>query len=139
MKWIESEEASFGERLLAFACVEGIFFSGSFAAIFWLRKRGLMKGLAQANAYYFRDEGLHQRFACLLYRKYLKHSKPSPERAYQIVKEACELEKEFQTECLTRFIDWNQQGIDGAIHRVCIGCFIADGGIGTLVQEYKSI
>jgi ribonucleotide reductase beta subunit family protein with ferritin-like domain len=100
LRWIENENASFGERLLAFACVEGIFFSGSFAAIFWLRKRGLLKGLAQANDLISRDEGLHQKFACLLYRKYLKHNKPSPERAYQIVKEACELEKQFQTDAL---------------------------------------
>jgi ribonucleoside-diphosphate reductase subunit M2 len=101
LKWISSKEASFGERLLAFACVEGIFFSGSFAAIFWLRKRGLLtKGLGQANTLISRDEGLHQSFACLLYRDYLHHSKPSPERAYQIVREACEIEKEFQTEAL---------------------------------------
>lgn len=100
LRWITNEEASFGERLLAFACVEGIFFSGSFAAIFWLRKRGLLKGLSQANDLIARDEGLHQSFACLLYRKYLQHGKPSEERAYQIVKEACELEQEFQTEAL---------------------------------------
>lgn len=100
LKWITNDKATFGERLLAFACVEGIFFSGSFAAIFWLRKRGLMKGLAQANTFISRDEGLHQRFACKLYKDYLSTSKPSDERAYQIVKEACELEKEFQTESL---------------------------------------
>ena len=100
LKWIESPTATFGERLLAFACVEGIFFSGSFAAIFWLRKRGLMPGLTQANSLISRDEGLHQRFACLLYRKYLTNGKPSKERAEQIVKEACEIEKKFQTEAL---------------------------------------
>jgi ribonucleoside-diphosphate reductase subunit M2 len=100
LKWIESDTASFGERLLAFACVEGIFFSGSFAAIFWLRKRGLLKGLAQANDLISRDEGLHQKFACHLYRKYLRHNKPPAERAYQIVREACELEKQFQTDAL---------------------------------------
>lgn len=100
LKWISSDQASFGERLLAFACVEGIFFSGSFAAIFWLRKRGLLKGLSQANTLISRDEGLHQSFACLLYREYLHHSKPTKERAYQIVKEACEIEKEFQTDAL---------------------------------------
>lgn len=100
LRWISNENASFGERLLAFACVEGIFFSGSFAAIFWLRKRGLLKGLSQANTLISRDEGLHQSFACLLYRNYLHHSKPTPERAYQIVREACSIEQEFQTEAL---------------------------------------
>jgi ribonucleoside-diphosphate reductase subunit M2 len=100
LRWISNEEATFGERLLAFACVEGIFFSGSFAAIFWMRKRGLLKGLSQANTLISRDEGLHQSFACLLYKRYLSHSKPSDERAIQIVKEACVIEKEFQTEAL---------------------------------------
>lgn len=93
-------QASFGERLLAFACVEGIFFSGSFAAIFWLKKRGLMPGLAFANDKIAADEGLHQMFACMLYKNYLKHQKPTVERAHQIVREAVELEKEFQTEAL---------------------------------------
>ncbi|KAJ3237979.1 hypothetical protein HDU81_008587 [Chytriomyces hyalinus] len=69
LKWISHETASFSERLLAFACVEGIFFSGSFAAIFWLRKRGLLKGLGQANTLISRDEGMHQRFACTLNKK----------------------------------------------------------------------
>lgn len=100
IKWIENPQASFGERLLAFACVEGIFFSGSFAAIFWLRKRNLMPGLTQANSLISRDEGLHQRFACKLYKNYLIHGKPSKERAEQIVGEACEIEKRFQTEAL---------------------------------------
>ena len=100
LRWISNKDASFGERLLAFACVEGIFFSGSFAAIFWLRKRGLLQGLSQANTLISRDEGLHQSFACLLYNRYLHHNKPSDERAYQIVKEACVIEKEFQTDAL---------------------------------------
>jgi len=100
LKWISSDSATFGERLLAFACVEGIFFSGSFAAIFWLRKRGLLKGLSQANTLISRDEGLHQSFACYLYKEYLHRGRPSTERAYQIVKEACQLEKEFQTDAL---------------------------------------
>lgn len=100
LRWINSDSASFGERLLAFACVEGIFFSGSFAAIFWLRKRGLLAGLSQANTLISRDEGLHQRFACMLYKDHLHYAKPSKERAEQIVREACEIEKEFQTESL---------------------------------------
>ncbi|RKO94512.1 beta subunit of ribonucleotide reductase [Blyttiomyces helicus] len=100
LKWISNEESTFGERLLAFACVEGIFFSGSFAAIFWLRKRNLLPGLAQANTLISRDEGLHQRFACHLYKNHVKIGKPSEERAYEIVRQACELEKEFQMESL---------------------------------------
>lgn len=98
-KWIQSATATFAERLLAFGLVEGVFFSGSFAAIFWLRNRGILPGLQQANTLIARDEGLHQSFACLLYRKYIRN-KPSPERVYQIVREACSIEKEFQTESL---------------------------------------
>jgi ribonucleotide reductase beta subunit family protein with ferritin-like domain len=100
LKWIESKEASFGERLLAFAAIEGIFFSGAFAGIFWLRKRNLLPGLAQVNTLIARDEGLHQQFACHLYKNHLNHQKASPEKARQIIMEACELEKEFQTVAL---------------------------------------
>ncbi|KAJ3225924.1 hypothetical protein HDU81_007584 [Chytriomyces hyalinus] len=98
IKWITDTESSFAERLLAFACVEGIFFSGSFAAIFWMRKRGLLKGLSQANTLISRDEGLHQKFACTLYKNY---TTPLPlDKVYSIVSSACELEKEFQMEAL---------------------------------------
>jgi len=98
MRWIENREATFGERLLAFAAVEGIFFSGSFAAIFWLRKRNLMPGLGFANKKISADEGLHMTFACHLYRYHI--SKPSNERAHQIISEAVAIEKEFHTEAL---------------------------------------
>src|SRR3979409_1144124 len=67
LRWISNSEASFAERLVAFAAVEGIFFSGSFCAIFWLKKRGLMPGLTFSNELISRDEGLHCEFACLLY------------------------------------------------------------------------
>jgi len=100
LKWIENKDATFGERLLAFAAIEGIFFSGAFAAIFWLRNRNLLPGLSQANTLISRDEALHQRFACLLYTKYLNHQRPSSERAREIIMEACEIEKEFQTKAL---------------------------------------
>lgn len=100
LKWIENDTVSFGERLLAFAAIEGIFFSGAFAGIFWLRKRNLLPGLAQVNTLIARDEGLHQQFACHLYKNHLNHQKASPERAKMIIMEACELEKEFQTEAL---------------------------------------
>eukprot|EP00210_Caulerpa_lentillifera_P006322 g6038.t1 len=92
MKWIQSS-SSFAQRLLAFACVEGIHFSGSFCAIFWLKKRGLMPGLTFSNELISRDEGLHTEFACLLY-SFLNNKLPQAE-AEQIVREAVALEKEF--------------------------------------------
>jgi ribonucleoside-diphosphate reductase subunit M2 len=88
----------FRTRLIAFACVEGIFFSGSFAAIFWLKKRGLMRGLTFSNELISRDEGMHTDFACLLY-SHLQH-RCSAEEVSLIVKEAVEIEKEFLTEAL---------------------------------------
>lgn len=98
LRWIESSEASFAERLVAFAAVEGIFFSGSFCAIFWLKKRGLMPGLTFSNELISRDEGLHCDFACLLYSK-LVH-KPSAARILEIIIDAVACEKEFVTEAL---------------------------------------
>merc|ERR1712224_962815 len=97
VKWIESS-SSFAERLLAFACVEGIFFSGSFCAIFWLKKRGLMPGLTFSNELISRDEGLHCDFACLLYS--LMNKKLDKSVVLQIVKEAVEIEKEFVCDSL---------------------------------------
>ena len=99
MKWIYSEKASFATRLLAFAVVEGIFFSGSFCAIFWLKKRGLMPGLTFSNELISRDEGLHTDFACLLYNT-LQEKLPSDE-IIRLVIEAVEIEKEFITEALS--------------------------------------
>ncbi len=97
LKWI-ANAASFAERLVAFAAVEGIFFSGSFCSVFWLKKRGLMPGLAFSNELISRDEGLHTDFACLLYTM-LKN--PLPEAVvHQIVGEAVEYEKEFICEAL---------------------------------------
>jgi len=98
-KWINDPESSFGERLVAFASVEGIFFSGSFASIFWLKKRGLMPGLTFSNELISRDEGLHCDFACLLFRKHLVN-KPSRERVNSIVRDAVQIEQEFLTEAL---------------------------------------
>jgi ribonucleoside-diphosphate reductase beta chain len=97
LKWIGSD--SFAERLIAFAAVEGIFFSGSFCSIFWLKKRGLMPGLAFSNELISRDEGLHCEFACLLHNKYIQN-KVSPERITQIITEAVDIEKEFITDSL---------------------------------------
>ena len=97
MKYI-TDDVPFRIRLIAFACVEGIFFSGSFAAIFWLKKRGLMGGLTFSNELISRDEGLHTDFACLLY-SHLKH-KCSQEEVHKIVKESLDIEKEFLTDAL---------------------------------------
>lgn len=97
MKWIESTD-SFAERLVAFACVEGIFFSGSFCAIYWLKKRGLLPGLTFSNELISRDEGLHTDFACLMYS--LLNNKLSSERLADIVTNAVELEKEFICDAL---------------------------------------
>jgi ribonucleoside-diphosphate reductase beta chain len=97
LRWIESE--NFLERLIAFAAIEGIFFSGSFCSIFWLKKRGLMPGLSFSNELISRDEGLHCDFACLLYTKYIRNKLPQ-DRVYQIIREAVEIEKEFVTDSL---------------------------------------
>ena len=99
IKWIR-DSRSFGERCIAFAAVEGIFFSGSFCSIFWLKKRGLMPGLCFSNELISRDEGLHTDFAVLLHNRYLQN-KPSDETVYFIIKEAVEIEKEFITESLS--------------------------------------
>ena len=97
LRWID--EGSFAERLIAFAAVEGIFFSGSFCSIFWMKKRGLMPGLSFSNELISRDEGLHCDFACLLYNNHLVN-KLDPELISGIIKDAVEIEKEFVTEAL---------------------------------------
>ena len=97
LRWIESD--SFAERLIAFAAVEGIFFSGAFCSIFWMKKRGLLPGLATSNEFISRDEGLHRDFACHLHNNHLVN-KVSQERITQILSEALEIEREFITESL---------------------------------------
>ena len=97
LKWIASD--SFDERLIAFAAVEGIFFSGSFCSIFWLKKRGLMPGLSFSNELISRDEGLHCQFACLLHNRYIK-DKVSEERIKEIICSAVDIERTFITESL---------------------------------------
>ena len=98
IKWINDEKSNFATRLIAFACVEGIFFSGSFCAIFWLKKRGLMPGLTASNELISRDEGMHTDFAVALYD--LLNNKLSFEIIKEIVTEAVKIEKEFITESL---------------------------------------
>ena len=93
MNWIDSKEADFGTRLIGFAAVEGIFFSGAFCAIFWLKQRGLMPGLTLSNEFIARDEGLHTEFACLLYSKIT--NRLSKQKVYKIIREAVKIEKQF--------------------------------------------
>jgi ribonucleoside-diphosphate reductase beta chain len=97
LRWIKN--GSFAERLVAFAAVEGIFFSGSFCSIFWLKKRGLMPGLTFSNELISRDEGLHCDFACLLYNNHIIN-KLSKERIAEIITNAVEIEKEFIIDAL---------------------------------------
>lgn len=97
IRWINSD--SFAERLIAFAAVEGIFFSGSFCSIYWLKKRGLMPGLAKSNEFISRDEGLHCDFACYLYKNYITQ-KLSDERILEIIADAVKIEQEFVTDAL---------------------------------------
>jgi len=97
LKWIE--EGDFKTRLIAFAAVEGIFFSGSFCSIFWLKKRGLMPGLTFSNELISRDEGMHCDFACLLYNRHIKNPLPT-ETVTSIIAEAVDMEKEFVSDAL---------------------------------------
>tara|TARA_B100001063_G_C16739152_1_gene543739 strand:- start:692 stop:1666 length:975 start_codon:yes stop_codon:yes gene_type:complete len=98
LKWIQDNRSSFATRLVAFACVEGIFFSGSFCAIYWLKKRGLMPGLTFSNELIARDEGMHTDFAVLLFNKLVK--KPKSGKIKELIKDAVEIEKEFILEAL---------------------------------------
>ncbi|TYH64594.1 hypothetical protein ES332_D07G277500v1 [Gossypium tomentosum] len=124
LKWIDGGEA-FAERLIAFACVEGIFFSGSFCAIFWLKKRGLMPGLTFSNELISRDEGLHCDFACLLYS--LLQSKLSEERVKGIVRDAVDIEREFVCDALPCAL----VGMNGELMSQYIE-FVADRLLGAL-------
>lgn len=98
LRWITDKDALFAERLIAFAAVEGIFFSGSFASIFWLKKRGLMPGLTFSNELICRDEGLHTDFACLLFSHL--ENKPDCEIVEKIITEAVTIEKKYFTDAL---------------------------------------
>ena len=98
LNWIDHKEADFGTRLIGFAAVEGIFFSGAFCAIFWLKQRGLMPGLTLSNEFIARDEGLHTEFACLLYSKI--QNRLTKQKAHKIIREAVKIEKQFITKSL---------------------------------------
>ncbi|EEH56820.1 uncharacterized protein MICPUCDRAFT_33344 [Micromonas pusilla CCMP1545] len=133
LKWIESS-ATFAERLIAFACIEGIFFSGSFCSIYWLKKRGMMPGLTFSNELISRDEGLHRDFACLLY-SYLQN-KPDVSIVRQIVCEAVEIEKEFVCDALpVSLVGMNKDLMSEYIE------FVADHLLGQLglEKEYNTV
>lgn len=122
-KWIDDHRSHFASRLVAFAAVEGIFFSGSFASIYWLKKRGLMPGLTFSNELISRDEAMHTEFAILLYKK-LERKLPK-KRVHDIISEAVEIEKEFITEALPcRLIGMNSalmsQYIEFVGDRLCV-------------------
>jgi ribonucleoside-diphosphate reductase subunit M2 len=122
-KWIHDNRSSFATRLVAFACVEGIFFSGAFCSIFWLKKRGLMPGLTFSNELISRDEALHCEFAILLYSKMVK--KIDKSRIHEIIKEAVEIETEFICDALPcRLIGMNSdlmtQYIQFVADRLCV-------------------
>ncbi len=109
LRWIE--KGNFAERLVAFAAVEGIFFSGSFCSIFWLKKRGLMPGLSFSNELISRDEGLHCDFACLLYNDHVQN-KLTIDEIRAIILDAVEIEKEFVTDALpVRLIGMNSESM----------------------------
>lgn len=133
LHWISDRRSTFGERLVAFAAVEGIFFSGSFAAIFWLKKRGLMPGLTFSNELISRDEGMHTDFACLLFGHLRK--RPHPDTVKRIITEAVAIEQEFLTgmsafilipsvinpisRCSPLLLDRHERQAHAPIHRVC--------------------
>lgn len=122
-KWIHDNRSSFATRLVAFACVEGIFFSGAFCSIYWLKKRGLMPGLTFSNELISRDEALHCEFAVLLYSKLVK--KIDKSRIHEIIKEAVEIETEFICQALPcRLIGMNAelmtQYIQFVADRLCV-------------------
>ena len=122
-KWIHDNRSSFATRLVAFACVEGIFFSGAFCSIYWLKKRGLMPGLTFSNELISRDEALHCEFAILLYSKLLK--KVDKARIHELIKEAVDIETEFICDALPcRLIGMNSemmtQYIQFVADRLCV-------------------
>jgi ribonucleotide reductase beta subunit family protein with ferritin-like domain len=98
IKWIMDENSSFSQRLVAFAIVEGIFFSGSFCAIYWLKKRGLMPGLTSANEFIARDEGMHTETACIIYK--LINEPINQNKIFEMLDDAIKIEKQFITESI---------------------------------------
>ncbi len=127
LEWIEN--GNFAERIVAFAAVEGIFFSGSFCSIFWLKKRGLMPGLSFSNELISRDEGMHCEFACLLYTRHLVNKLPKA-TVEKIIRDAVEIEKEFICDALpVRLIGMNSELMSQYIE------FVADRLLAELGNE----
>lgn len=123
LRWIKDTESNFATRLIAFACVEGIFFSGAFCSIYWLKKRGLMPGLTFSNELISRDEALHTEFAILLYSMLERKLKTS--KIHEIISQAVDIEKEFICDALPcRLIGMNQalmsQYIEFVADRLCV-------------------
>ena len=130
VKWIENKNEDFGTRVIAFAIIEGVFFSASFCSIYWLKQRGLMPGLTFSNELISRDEGQHTDFACLLHS--MLKNKTTQEKVHVIIKEAVEIEKEF----ITKSIPCNLIGMNSELMKEYIE-FVADR---LLVQlEYEKI
>jgi ribonucleoside-diphosphate reductase beta chain len=127
IKWINDKESQFAIRLVAFACVEGIFFSGAFCAIYWLKKRGLLPGLTFSNELISRDEALHTEFAVLLYSKL--NNKLSKQKIEEIIKEAVTIEQEFICEALPcNLIGMNQKLMSQYIEFVADRLLVQLGG-----------
>lgn len=126
-KWIN--EGDFVQRLVAFTCVEGIFFSGSFCSIFWLKKKGLMPGLCQSNELIARDEGMHRDTGCLIYRNYIVN-KLSNETVKEIIREAVNVEFEFVEECLP----YKLKGMNADLMKQYIQ-FVADHLSDSLIED----
>ena len=127
IKWINDKRSSFATRLVAFACVEGIFFSGAFCSIFWLKKRGLMPGLCFSNELISRDEALHTEFAILLYSKLKK--KIRKDKLTEIIREAVDIEKEFITSALPcRLIGMNATSMSMYIEFIADRLIVQLGG-----------
>ncbi len=135
IKWMNSKQ-TFAHRLIAFAAVEGIFFSGSFCAIYWLKKRGLMPGLCTSNEFISRDEGLHCEFACHIHSLLTKEEQLDHATIKEIITEAVEIEKEFITEALPVSLI----GINADLMKQYIE-FVADHWLGQLGIDpvYKAV
>lgn len=119
IEYMESTTSSFGQRLVAFACVEGIFFSSSFAALFWIKKKGIMPGLTFSNELISRDEGLHCEFACHLHSLLQHQNQVDHTMIHQIIKTACEIEKRFVTESLPcRLLSMNREMMQSYVEYV---------------------
>jgi ribonucleoside-diphosphate reductase subunit M2 len=153
LRWISSRGLSFAERLVAFAAVEGVFFSGSFAAIFWIKKRGLMPGLTFSNELITRDEGMHTDFACLLFTQLRR--RPHPNRVLEIITEAVAIEQDFFggtvgrasheirltnfARCLTSVAYWYEFEVNVPVHRIYCGPFARISWQREVLLRYQSI